>query len=44
LRNASIEEILSFSLHAYLTEFLSRINNVAVGISQDFLVPLAKEE
>ncbi len=43
LRNASIEEILSLGLHAYLTEFLSRINNVAVGISQDFLVPLAKE-
>lgn len=43
LRDASIEEILSLGLHAYLTEFLSRINNVAVGISQDFLVPLAKE-
>ena len=43
LRDASIEEIFSLGLHAYLTEFLSRINNVAVGISQDFLVPLAKE-
>ena len=41
LRDLSIEEIFSRGLHQYLTEFLSRINAVGGGISQDFLVPLA---
>jgi uncharacterized alpha-E superfamily protein len=40
LRDLSIEEIFKRGLHAYLTEFLSRINAVGSGISQDFLVPL----
>jgi len=46
LRDQTIEEILAIGLHEYLTEFLSQINLVGSGISQDFLVPLdtASEE
>jgi uncharacterized alpha-E superfamily protein len=40
LRDLSIEEIFEKGLHLYLTEFLSRINSVGSGISQDFLLPL----
>ena len=40
LSDATIEEILQKGLHAFLTEFLSRINDIGAGISQDFLVPL----
>lgn len=40
LRDTTIDEILEKGLHAFLTEFLSRINAVGAGISQDFLVPL----
>jgi uncharacterized alpha-E superfamily protein len=40
LRDLSIEEIFETGLHKYLTEFLTRINAVGSGISQDFLVPL----
>ncbi len=40
LRDLSIDEILEIGLHTYLTEFLSRINAVGSGISQDFLLPL----
>jgi uncharacterized alpha-E superfamily protein len=40
LRDLSIEEIFETGLHKYLTGFLSRINAVGSGISQDFLVPL----
>jgi uncharacterized alpha-E superfamily protein len=35
-----IDEILATGLHAYLTQFLERINTVGVGISRDFLVPV----
>ncbi|MEI6837504.1 MAG: alpha-E domain-containing protein [Gammaproteobacteria bacterium] len=41
LRDQNIEQIFAQGLHAYLTAFLSRINAVGSGISQDFLVPLA---
>lgn len=40
LRDTTIDEILEKGLHVFLTEFLSRINAVGAGISQDFLVPL----
>ncbi len=36
-----IDEILATGLHAYLTEFLDRVNDLGVGISRDFLVPMA---
>ena len=41
LRYGRIDEILATGLHAYLTEFLDRINDIGVGISRDFLVPMA---
>lgn len=36
-----IDEILATGLHAYLTQFLDRVNDLGVGISRDFLVPMA---
>ncbi len=39
LRYGRIDEILSTGLHAYLTQFLDRVNELGVRISQDFLVP-----
>jgi uncharacterized alpha-E superfamily protein len=36
---ASIEEILTNGLHAFLTQFLDRINLIGVEISKEFLVP-----
>ncbi|MBA4175120.1 MAG: hypothetical protein C0505_00940 [Leptothrix sp. (in: Bacteria)] len=41
LRYGRIDEILATGLHAYLTEFLDRVNDIGVGISRDFLVPMA---
>jgi uncharacterized alpha-E superfamily protein len=41
LQYARIDEILATGLHAYLTQFLDRVNDIGVGISQDFLVPMA---
>jgi uncharacterized alpha-E superfamily protein len=41
LRYGRIDEILSTGLHAYLTAFLDRVNDLGVGISRDFLVPMA---
>ena len=35
-----IDEILATGLHAYLTQFLDRVNDLGVGISRDFLVPV----
>ena len=40
LQDHTIEEILEQGLHAFLTEFLARVNDVGSGISKDFLVPL----
>ena len=40
LAYARIDEILSTGLHAYLTQFLDRINDLAARISRDFLVPV----
>jgi uncharacterized alpha-E superfamily protein len=41
LRYGRIDEILATGLHAYLTSFLDRVNDLGVGISRDFLVPMA---
>ena len=34
-----IDEILATGVHAYLTHFLDRVNDIGAGISRDFLVP-----
>ena len=41
LRFGRIDEILATGLHAYLTQFLERVGTLGVGISRDFLVPVA---
>lgn len=41
LQFGRIDEILATGLHAYLTQFLDRVNDLGVGISRDFLVPMA---
>ena len=38
LQFGRIDEILATGLHAYLTQFLDRINTIGTGISRDFLV------
>ena len=40
LQYGRIDEILSTGLHAFLTQFLDRVNDLGVGISGDFLVPM----
>jgi uncharacterized alpha-E superfamily protein len=44
VRRGRIGEILGSGLHAYLTEFMARVNDLACCISRDFLVPLAPTE
>lgn len=39
LQYARIDEILATGLHAYLTHFLDRVNELGMSISKDFLVP-----
>ena len=39
LKYARIDETLTAGLHAYLTQFLERINDLGMGISRDFLMP-----
>jgi uncharacterized alpha-E superfamily protein len=39
LQFGSIDEILATGLHAFLTQFLDRVNDIGAGISRDFLVP-----
>ena len=41
LQYGRIDEILATGLHAFLTQFLERVNTLGVGISRDFLVPVA---
>jgi uncharacterized alpha-E superfamily protein len=41
LQYGRIDEILATGLHAYLTQFLERVNTLGAGISRDFLVPVA---
>ena len=39
-RLRALHEILATGLHTYLTQFLDRVNDLGVGISRDFLVPI----
>lgn len=39
LKYGRIDEILATGLHAYLTQFLDRVNDLGVHISRDFLIP-----
>ncbi|MET4575293.1 alpha-E domain-containing protein [Ottowia thiooxydans] len=39
LRYGQIDEILATGLHAFLTQFLDRVNQLGAHISRDFLVP-----
>ena len=40
LQYGRIDEILATGLHAYLTQFLERVNALGLGIGRDFLVPI----
>jgi uncharacterized alpha-E superfamily protein len=40
LQYGRIDEILATGLHAYLTQFLDRVNDLGAHISRDFLVPV----
>ena len=39
LQYARIEEILANGLHAFLTQFLDRVNEIGAHLSREFLVP-----
>jgi uncharacterized alpha-E superfamily protein len=39
LQYGHIEEILANGLHAFLTQFLDRVNEIGTRISRDFLIP-----
>jgi len=39
LKYGRIDEILATGLHAYLTQFLDRVNELGAHISRDFLIP-----
>ena len=41
LQFGRIDEILATGLHAFLTQFLDRVNDLGAGISRDFLVPVS---
>src|SRR5450830_336012 len=41
LKYGRIDEILATGLHAYLTQFLDRVNDLGAHISRDFLIPSA---
>ena len=41
LKFGRIDEILATGLHAYLTQFLDRVNDLGAHISREFLVPSA---
>ncbi|MBK1616241.1 hypothetical protein CKO44_22565 [Rubrivivax gelatinosus] len=41
LQYGRIDEILATGLHAYLTQFMDRVNDLGAGIGRDFLVPVA---
>ena len=42
LQYGRIDEILATGLHAYLTQFLDRVNDLGNHISRDFLVPMTR--
>jgi uncharacterized alpha-E superfamily protein len=39
LQYGRIDEILATGLHAFLTQFLDRVNELGAQISREFLVP-----
>jgi len=39
LKYGRIDEILATGLHAYLTQFLDRVNDLGLHISRDYLIP-----
>ena len=41
LKYGRIDEILATGLHAYLTQFLDRVNDLGANISREFLIPSA---
>ena len=41
LKYGRIDEILAAGVHTYLSQFLDRVGALGVGISRDFLVPMA---
>ncbi|GAA5236052.1 alpha-E domain-containing protein [Verticiella sediminum] len=41
LERGRVEDILDTGVHAFLTDFLDRVNDLGNRISQDFLVPIA---
>ncbi len=41
LRYGHIDDILATGLHAFLTQFLDRVNQLGAHVSRDFLVPAA---
>ena len=41
LQYGRIDEVLATGLHAYLTQFLDRVNELGLRISRDYLVPAA---
>lgn len=43
LKYGRIDEILAIGLHAFLTQFLDRVNDLGAHISRDFLMPSAEE-
>lgn len=44
LKNGRIGDILQGGLHAYLVNFLARVNELASAVSKEFLLPIAPEE
>jgi uncharacterized alpha-E superfamily protein len=44
LRNGHVGDILQGGLHAYLVNFLARVNELASSVSKEFLLPIAPEE
>jgi uncharacterized alpha-E superfamily protein len=44
LRNGRIGDILQGGLHAFLVNFLARVNDLASSVSKEFLLPIAPEE
>ena len=42
LQYARIDEILSAGLHAFLMQFLDRVNELGMHISREFLVPVTR--
>jgi uncharacterized alpha-E superfamily protein len=40
LQYGRIDEILATGLHAYLTQFLDRVNDLGLHISREFLIPV----